>query len=229
MGGRVFKGTTPVTKQAVDSIVDSFNLLLADMKVSLYPIGSCYQMSDSATTGDIDALVSERRVRNFFKVKTEKEARQQFRKFFDNLGFETAQSGSTVHVKVVHGQTAHQLDMMFVDFPEEISVFHRHTIPEGSPYKGFHKQMALFWLAKNNGLCWSAFQGLYTRDPQGKRDKLLSVDADYVAYVLLGAAATEKDLESFEAICAAMDPTIKEKMLSDLETDPSWIKYHEIH
>lgn len=229
MGGRVFKGTTPVNKQAVDTIVDSFNLLLANMNVKLYLIGSGYCMDADATTGDIDTLVNDMRIRNYFGVKTEKEARQQFRKFFQELGFETAQSGSTVHVKVVCGETAHQLDMMFVTFPDDIAVFHRHALPEGSPYKGFHKQMALFWMAKNNGLCWSAFQGLYTRDPQGHRDKLLTVHAEYVAQVLIGPDAVEADLGSFEAICAAMDPSIREKMLRDLQKDPSWIKYHEIH
>jgi hypothetical protein len=230
MGGRVFNGTTPVGKKAVDSIVNEFNLLLnRRMDVNLYVIGSGYNMSEFTKIGDIDTLINERAVCKHFGVKTNKEARYALKNYFEELGFETALSGSTVHVKVTHEQQHHQLDMMFVVWPEDIAVFHRHSIPAGSCYKGFHKQMALFWVAKQNGLCWSAFQGLYTRDPQGVRDKLLAVDADYVASILIGPNATARDLGSFESICAAMDPVAREKMLSDLITDPSWIKYHEIH
>jgi hypothetical protein len=229
MGGKVFKGTSPVAKKAVDSIVSGFNLLLNRMDITLYVIGSGYAMSDFAKTGDIDTLVDERAVCNHFGVKTNQEARYALKKYFEDLGFETALSGSTVHVKVIHEQQSHQVDMMLVEYPQELCVFHRHQIPAGSAYKGFHKQMALFWLAKQNGLCWSAFQGLYTRDPQGKRSNLLTVDADSVAWVLLGEHATTKDLDSFESICAALDPAIKENMTRDLEQDPSWKKYHEIH
>lgn len=229
MGGRVFKGTTPVSKKAVDSIINGFDLLLNRMGIKLYAIGSGYAMRDHATIGDIDTLIDERAVCKYFGVKTNREARYALRKYFEDLGFETALSGSTVHVKVMHEQQSHQIDMMLVEYPEELCVFHRHQIPEGSAYKGFHKQMALFWLAKQNGLCWSAFQGLYTRDTQGKRSNLLTVDADYVAWILLGENATAKDLDSFESICAALDPAIKENMMRDLEIDPSWKKYHEIH
>lgn len=229
MGGRVFKGTTPVNKKAVDSIVNGFNLLLGRMGIKLYVIGSGYQMSDYAKTGDIDSLINEHAVGKYFGVKTNKQSRYALKKYFEDLGFETALSGSTVHVKVLHEQQYHQIDMMLVEYPKELSVFHRHHIPEGSAYKGFHKQMALFWLAKNNGLCWSAFQGLYTRDKQGKRSNLLTVDADYVAWILLGENATAEDLGSFETICSALDPAVRDKMISDLEEDPSWRKYHEIH
>jgi hypothetical protein len=229
MGGRVFKGTTPVYKQAVDHTVNSFNLLLTTMKTQLHVIGSCYQMSDNATTGDIDSLISERAICSHFGVKTGKEARRCLRNYLENLGFETAQSGASVHVKVPYKTQFHQLDMMLVDFPQQLAVFHRHQIPQNSTYKGFHKQMALFWLAKQHGLCWSAFQGLYTRDTQGHRSNLLAIDANYVAWILLGDTATAKDLLSFESICNALEPVAREKMTSGLLADPSWKKYNEIH
>lgn len=229
MGGRVFKGTSLVNGKAVGRIVDSFNLLFQRMSAKLYLIGSCYNMADDATSGDIDTLVSEKAICKHFNVKTSREARKCLKKYFEDLGFESALSGSTVHVKIMQEQKWHQIDIMFVDHPEEIAVFHRHQIPANSIFKGFHKQMALFWLARNQGLCWSAFQGLYTRDKNGKRSNLLTVDADYVAWILLGGNATAKDLSSYEAILSALDKDVSEQMQQELAIDPSWEKFNEIH
>lgn len=222
MGGKVFKGTVPVDSTAVEKIVALVNSLIAHMHVRLYVIGSCWQMLPQGSTGDIDALVNARAILRHFSTKDERTARKMFEKFFKDLGFETALSGSAVHVKIPHGQHYHQLDMMFVDYPVQIAQFHRHQLPAGSPYKGMHKQLALFWLAREHRLCWSAFQGLYTRDRNNKKDRLLTVDADSVAWILLGESATADDLGSFESIVAALDTTTADQMKNELILDPAW-------
>jgi hypothetical protein len=223
MGGKVFKGTVPVNQSAVEKIVALIDQLCAHMHTQLYVIGSCWQMLPETTAGDIDALVDARALLKYFSVKDQRKARKLFENYFKELGFETALSGSTVHVKVPYAQCYHQLDMMFVDYPAEIAQFHRHQLPVASPYKGVHKQLALFWLARNNGLCWSAFQGLYTRDRDNRKDRLLTVDADNVAYVLLGDSATAADLCCFESIVAALDTITADRMQKELILDTAWV------
>lgn len=223
MGGNVFKGTTPVDQHSVAQMLDELQHLVAPLNTTLYVIGSCYNMPEGKITGDVDILIHRGAVMRFFDTKDEADARRKFRKWIATQGeYETAQSGSSVHVKVKVGDHTHQADLIMVQHPREIAAFHRHVIPHNSLYKGVHKQLALFWLAKHYGLCWSAFQGLYTRNKEGRRSNLLSVDADYVAYALLGKTAVAQDLDCFESIVAALDDQTAAQMLTDLPQDVCW-------
>lgn len=223
MGGNVFKGTTPVDQHSVAQVLAELQHVIEPLNTTLYVIGSCYEMPADKVTGDVDILINRNAVMRFFETKDESDARRQFRKWIATQGdYATAQSGSSVHVGVKVGDQMHQADLIMVQHPREISVFHRHTIPANSPYKGVHKQLALFWLAKHYGLCWSAFQGLYTRDKAGRRSNLLSIDADYVAYALLGGDASAQDLDCFETILSALDSQTAAQLMTSLPQDVCW-------
>ena len=57
------------------------------------------------------------------------------------------------------GTESHQLDIMVVSDAAKTAKFHTHDIPQGSPYKGIHKQIAISKLAKAKGMLWSAWKG----------------------------------------------------------------------
>ena len=67
---------------------------------------------------------------------------------------------------------------------------------------------------------WSGFQGLYSRNAEGKKDQLVTRNPDLVAKLLLNPKATRKDLGNVEHIVAAMtDDALKEKKMSAFRAD----------
>jgi hypothetical protein len=98
---------------------------------------------------------------------------------------------------------------MFVEDAHNLSVFHQHDY--NSAYKGKHKHMLLSSIAKliktkkyPFGLMWSAFQGLFSRGKDGKKDQFITRDPDMVARMLLNPAATRYDLGNVESILKAI-------------------------
>jgi hypothetical protein len=172
----------------------------------------------------MDVMVEESHVIKMFKPQIEKItaaqkgkkvqsptqiARALLREYFEKKGFKSAQTGINVHVRVPVGKTIAQVDIMFVEDASNISVFHQHDY--NSEFKGKHKHILLSSIAKQmkskkypNGLMWSAFQGLFNRDLQGKKDQLITRDPDTVAKMLLNPKATFKDLGNVESIVKAI-------------------------
>jgi hypothetical protein len=105
-----------------------------------------------------------------------------------------------------------------------VSKFHTHNIPANSPYKGVNKQLILAILAKQKGYMWSAWQGLFDRNEQGKKGNFVSDDLDSIANVLLGKGTSSKDLGSVEAILGALPPEIAEPLLDRARQDPNWVE-----
>lgn len=218
MGGNVFQDVGPFDHKQIPAIMKQINSVLSNVGAKALPIGSGATPTPGKTSGDLDMIIDADQLANQFKSTDAKEVRKQLRSLFDQAGFQTSQSGVSVHVRTTIDNSAQQVDLMVVPQAEVAQKFHIHDIPKGSPYKGVHKQIALSNLAKKHNLLWSAYEGLWTRGPDGKKNKFYTNDLDKIAQTLLGPKATGKDLASLETIMAALPDGGKE-LLQDLEQD----------
>jgi hypothetical protein len=212
-GGNIWPDETEDFDHAIiGDMMKQVNSVVSKTGAKALPIGSGATPTPGKRSGDLDMIVDAGTLLNFFKVKTPKEARVELEKMFQQAGFDTKKTGTSVHVKTKVGGSAQQVDIMVVDNGETAQKFHVHDIPKGSPYKGVHKQILIADLAKNavtdehpEGMKWSAYKGLLDR----RDDSMISSDLDEIAKILLGKNAGAKDLGSVEAMVAA-SPRAKE-------------------
>lgn len=224
MGGNVFGDAEPFDHAVIPKISKQINTVLAKVGATAYPIGSGATPVAGSISGDLDMIVDADQLANHFKTIDIKDARKQLRALFDAAGLETAQSGVSVHVKTTVGNAAQQVDIMVVKNAKNAAQFHTHKIPAGSPYKGVHKHIMLFFLAKEQNLLWSPYEGLYTRDAEGKKNKLLTDKPNDIATTLLGPDASAKDLGSVDSMLAKLDPERAEAVLQKASQDKTWTK-----
>jgi hypothetical protein len=111
---------------------------------------------------------------------------------------------------------------MVVSDAANTAKFHTHDIPQGSPYKGIHKQLAISKIAKVKGLLWSAWKGLFKRNEQGKAGEFITNDLNEIAKILLGDNRSAADLGSLESILATMPQNVQDKLMAELEQDRNW-------
>lgn len=211
-GGNIFQGTEPFDHKIIPDMMKQINSVTAKTGAKALPIGSGATPTPGKVSGDLDMIIDAGALFKHFDVKTPKDARIELEKMFQQAGFETKKSGTSVHVKTTIGDTAQQVDIMVVDNGETAQKFHVHDIPKGSPYKGVHKQILIADLAKNTitddhpeGFKWSAYKGLLDR----RDDALVSSNLDEIAKILLGGNAGAKDLGSVEAM-VKVSPKAKE-------------------
>lgn len=212
-GGNIWPDETEDFDHAIiDDMMKQINSVLSKAGAKALPIGSGATPTPGKRSGDLDMIVDSETLRNFFKVKTDKEARVELEKLYQQAGFDTAKTGTSVHVKTTVGGKGQQVDIMVVPNSETAQKFHIHDIPKGSLYKGVHKQILIADLAKNTvtdkhpeGMKWSAYKGLLDR----RDDSMVSNNLDEIAKILLGGNASAKDLGSVEAMVAA-SPKAKE-------------------
>lgn len=220
MGGNVFQGTSDFDHGSIEQILKTVNQSLAGTGIEAIPVGSAATPTPGKRSGDLDVIVDQSAVMNYFDVRDPKAGRKMLNDYISEKGLETAQSGINVHVRVPVGAESHQVDIMVVDNAPTVAQFHKHDIPKDSPYKGKHKQLLMAMIAKDNGLMWSAWQGLFARNEAGKKGEFVTADLDEIAKRLLGDAATAKDLGSVESIVAAHPNG--EELLRRAEEDPNW-------
>jgi hypothetical protein len=221
-GGNVFPDVTPFDHKDVPSILKTVNDALKDIGITAIPVGSAATPKAGKTSGDMDVIVDEKAVIDYFKVKDAKSARKALNDYIASKGLNTAQSGINVHVRVPTGEEFHQVDIMVTPNADKVSKFHTHSIPDYSPYKGVNKQLMMALLAKQKGMMWSAWQGLFSRTPEGKKGEFVSDDLDEIARALLGPNAKAKDLGSVESILAAMPKDQATALLGRAKEDPNW-------
>lgn len=221
-GGNVFADATPFDHKDVPAILNTVNGALEGTGIRAIPVGSAATPSPGKTSGDMDVIVDEKAVLDFFKAKDAKTARKALNDYISSKGLETAQSGINVHVRVPVGNEAHQVDIMVAQKAEKVSKFHTHNIPSGSPYKGVNKQLMMAILAKQKGFMWSAWQGLFDRNAEGKKGEFVTDELDAVAQLLLGNQATAKDLGSVESILKALPKDEADALLARAKEDPNW-------
>lgn len=221
-GGNVFKDATPFDHKDVPSILKTLNDSLSGTGIKAIPVGSAATPKPGKQSGDMDVIVDEKTVLEFFKAKDAKTARKALSDYISSKGLETAQSGINVHVRVPVGNEFHQVDVMVSPNAEKVSKFHTHNIPDYSPYKGVNKQLMMAIIAKQKGYMWSAWQGLFARTPEGKKGDFVSDDLDEIAKILLTKSATAADLGSVESILSALPKDQASELLSKAKEDPNW-------
>lgn len=220
-GGNVFADATPFDHKDVPNILQSINAALQGTGIRAIPVGSAATPKAGKKSGDMDVIVDEPAVLNFFKSKDAKTARKALNDYISKQGLQTAQSGINVHVRVPLGDEAHQVDIMVTPNAERVAKFHTHDIPDSSPYKGVNKQLMLAILAKSKGYMWSAWQGLFSRNPDGKKGEFVTDDLDEIADILTGAK-NSKVLGSVESILAALPSDQAQALLARAKEDPNW-------
>jgi hypothetical protein len=77
-------------------------------------------------------------------------------------------------------------------------------------------------LAKQKGYMWSAWQGLFSRTPEGKKGEFVTDDLNEIARVLLGNIASAANLSSVENIMRAMPDDQAAALLDRARQDPNW-------
>jgi hypothetical protein len=211
-GGNVFADAKPFDHKIIPQINKVINDVIKTTGAESHPIGSGATPTPGKVSGDLDVIVDADAIMGHFNSPDAKTARKDLRALFDKAGLQTAQTGTSVHVRVPVGDEAHQVDVMVVPNAGAAVPFHTHSIPKGSPYKGVHKQILIADLAKAattedhpEGFKWSAFKGLLDR----RDDSLVSNNLDEIAKILLGNNATGKDLGSVESM-VKVSPKAKE-------------------
>lgn len=196
-GGNIWPDETEDFDQAIiPDMMKQINSVLAKTGAQALPIGSGATPTPGKRSGDLDMIIDAGKLGGHFKVADAKAARVELEQLFQQAGFDTKKSGTSVHVKTKVGGAAQQVDIMVVDNGEKAQKFHVHDLPKGSAYKGVHKQMLIAGLAKQEGYKWSPYKGLVNRET----NELVSDDLDTVAELLLGKGAIGSDLGSVESI-----------------------------
>ncbi len=223
MGGRVFDGTSDFDHNAIEELLnDVNNKVLKGTGIECIPVGSAATPTAGKRSGDLDVIVDENAVISFFKSKNVKEAKQALSEYIAKAGYNTKVIGTNVHVQMPLGTESHQLDIMVVSDAAKTAKFHTHNIPQGSPYKGIHKQLAMSKIAKVKGLLWSAWKGLFKRNEQGKAGEFITNNLDEIAKILLGDNRSAADLGSLESILATMPNNQADALLAELQQDRNW-------
>jgi len=220
-GGNMFADVTAFDHKDVPALLQAVNAALQGTGIRAIPVGSAATPKPGKKSGDMDVIVDEPAVLNFFKAKDAKTARKALNDYIAKQGLETAQSGINVHVRVPLGDEAHQVDIMVTPNAERVAKFHTHDIPDRSPYKGVNKQLMLAILAKSKGYMWSAWQGLFSRNPEGKKGEFVTDDLDEIAEILTGTK-NAKVLGSVESILAALPSDQAQALLARAKEDPNW-------
>jgi hypothetical protein len=223
-GGNAFPDVEPFDHKKIPAITKQIDKILDKANARALPIGSGATPTPGKQSGDLDVIVDADALANHFQSTDIKDVRKQLRAMFDAAGFQTAQSGVSVHVRAKVGGQAHQVDIMIVKDAARAAGFHTHSIPQGSPYKGVHKQIMIASLAKEQNLLWSPYEGLFTRDDAGKKNNLLTNDIDDIAKTLLGDDAKGSDLGSVESMLAKLPKDRADQLMQRLSQDPAWQK-----
>ena len=220
-GGNVFADATAFDHKDVGVILKTVNNALNGTGIIAIPVGSAATPTPGKQSGDMDVIVDEANVLEFFKAKDAKSGRKALNDYIASKGLETAQSGINVHVRVPVNDTFAQVDIMVSANAERVSKFHKHNIPANSPYKGVNKQLIMAILAKQKGYMWSAWQGLFSRTPDGKKGEFVTDDMDEIANVLTGKKSAAV-LGSVESLLDALPPNDAQALLAKAKEDPNW-------
>ncbi len=222
-GGNVFANAEPFDQKFVPDILKTINGALNGTGITAIPVGSAATPNAGKFSGDMDVIVDEKNLLDYFKAKDAKTARKALSDFINQQGLETAQSGINVHVNVPVGNSHHQVDIMVAGNAERVAKFHTHDIPPRSPYKGVNKQLMLAILAKSKGYMWSAWQGLFSRTSEGKKGDFVTDDLDQIAEILTGVG-NSKVLGSVESILKALPNDEAAALLDRAKQDPNWVE-----
>jgi len=203
-GGNIWPESEGFDQAIANHLVHETNRYLSGVGTQAYVIGSAATPTPGKISGDLDVMVDASQLAQKFGTKDGKTTRIELEKYLQSKGLQTKKTGVTVHILLPYKEKYYQVDIKTVGNAEKVHKFHHHAIPQGSPYKGVHKQMMMNALASSQGMLWSPDEGLYARDAMGKKSDFVSDDLDTIAKRLLGPHAKAADLGSVESIMNAI-------------------------
>jgi hypothetical protein len=222
-GGNIWDECEPFDQSKAPQIEAQLERYLRGTGLKVHRIGSGATPTPGVMSGDLDVMVDLDTAAQFFNEEDPKKIRINLEKYLNDKGLETKRIAVTVHIKLPFGSTCHQVDVKVVRNAANVHKFHVHQIPQGSSYKGVHKQMIMNALASSQNMLWSPDEGLYARDQQGKKADLISTDLDEIARYLIGPRANARSLGSVESIMAALpDAATRQKIYSLAAGGQSW-------
>jgi hypothetical protein len=239
-GSKIFGDTVPFKKKYADELKTKMDKFLAKLGLQSVLVGSTSDpdrdpeelASDLDTMVDLDNIIAALKPQlnpADKKDNMDKAARRSLNAAIQGLGLQTSQAGVNVFVRLPFGPNAHQVDLECIRKVAKVSRYHQHRIPKGSPYKGVSKQLMIASLAKQKGYMYAAWEGLYSRTPEGKKGQLVADDWDEMAQVLLGTHATGSDLSSVESIMKALPHDQAAALLAHVKQDKNWVEKPSHH
>jgi len=222
-GGNIWPESEGFDQAIASHLVHETNRYLSGVGAHAYVIGSAATPTPGKISGDLDVMVDASQLAQKFGTKDGKTTRIELEKYLQSKGLQTKKTGVTVHILLPYKEKFYQVDIKTVGNAEKVHKFHHHAIPQGSPYKGVHKQMMMNALASNQGMLWSPDEGLYARDAMGKKADFISDDLDVIAKRLLGKHAKAADLGSVESIMNAIpDEARRNSIYQQASSGASW-------
>lgn len=220
MGGKVFNDVTPFDYNTAQSILLKLNNIFKNTRITLIPVGSF--ISDASDLyNDLDIFIDVEDVLLFGKTDKITVAKKILSEFIQSYDIETKNSGITIHAKVEINGSYHQVDLMLVLNANVIKKFHIHNIPKNSPYKGANKHIIMALLAREKGMLWSPWQGLYKRNEDGTKGEFITNDLSQIAKYLIHEHAYESDLSCVENILNSF-PDRSKTLLNSARLDKNW-------
>jgi hypothetical protein len=211
-GGNVWPDVSAIKQQYVPGIIKNIQKLMPKGLEIIPHIGSA---GFKVQSGDMDVFVDAGIVMQLFKAKDEKVAKVELKKYIESQGFDCAQSGRNVHVKMpVPDGSYVQVDVMVIPDAARVAPFHQHG-PSGQyndpSFKGGELFIMYSSLAKAAGMKFSPFEGKLVDRTTGQ---LVADNKDDCAKILLNPRATGANLASVKAIMQALlnDPRKEEKL-----------------
>ena len=211
----------------LQSVIDA---ALSKIGLKTYRVGSGFRPTTGMYSGDLDLQVDLDQIIDHFNAQPDPSKkdtvdtanRRALAAYMNKLGFQTNQKGINVFVRTPLDGKFYQVDLECIRKADKVSRYHQHNIPAGSTYKGVGKQLMLAMLAKEKGYVYSAWEGLYKRTPDNKKGELVADDWDEIAKVLLGLQFDGNDMDSAEAIMAALPPEYAQDLLARAKADKNW-------
>lgn len=235
-GNAIFPDTTRINPKLIEPVRAVIQKELAEIGLVAIPVGSTYKSdpdkSPEEWSGDVDTMVDLDNIIAQFQAepdpKNKKDSvesanRRALSRYFKDKGYETAQAGVNVFVRVPYGDDAYQVDLECIRKVSKVSRYHQHDIPKGSPWKGVNKQLLLAMLAKQKGYVYSAWEGLFVRTPDNKKGDLVTDEWDEIAEKLVGIKDGSK-ISSAEAILKSLPPQESQDLLARAKQDKNWFE-----
>ena len=225
----IFANTVKISSAHTTQVLEIVNAHFNELGIFTAAVGSTYSPKKDQLSNDVDLQVELNDVIRAFGAAAdpaikndtvEKANRRALRKYFEYFKFETAQSGINVFICVPYEGNRYQVDLEIIYNVQEVCEFHRHVIPDNSPYKGVHKQLLLVLLAKQNQYLYSAWEGLYKR-VNNKKGQFVTNNWKEISMLLTGK---EDSLECVEAILASLPHEQAAALLTQAKLDKNWIE-----
>jgi hypothetical protein len=222
-GGNIWPESEHFDQAIANHLAHETNKYLKGVHSTVHLIGSAATPTPGKMSGDLDVMVDLNLLMQQFGTKDGKTTRAELEKYLQGQGLPTKKTGVTVHILLPYKDKFYQVDIKAVANADRVHKFHHHSIPQGSPYKGVHKQMMMNALASSQNMLWSPDEGLYARDAAGKKADFISDDLDIIAKRLIGPTANSNDLGSVESILAAIpDQARRDQIFQSASSGASW-------